>query len=125
MSISPGTLGPTLVESLRRRRGHDFYPPLEERAAMPVLYATEKIPADEKTVRLHYFIGGSDWWIVEVDWSEGLAFGFCDLGHGGGEWGYVSLTELEAIAVGPYQQPVERDLHFDPAPFREARKYRA
>lgn len=119
MTATPGALGPTLVESLRKRRGHDFYPPLSERLEMPALYETEPIRAALKVVRLHYFVGGSDWWIVEVDWSDGTAFGFCDMGHG--EWGYVDLVELEAIAVGPFQQPVERDLHFTPTPFAQTR----
>jgi hypothetical protein len=115
-----GQLGPELVETQRRRRGHKFYPPSSERAQMPKLYATENVPEADKIVRLHYFIGGSDWWLVEVDWTEGTAFGYCDLGHG--EWGYVHLPELEAVAVGPFGQPVERDLHWTPKPWKEVQR---
>jgi len=101
-----------LTETLRERRGHDFYPPAEERDAMPPLYGAESTPADDKIVRLHYFVGSADWWIVEADWTTGIAFGFCDLGFG--EWGYASLVELESIHIPERLLIVERDLHWQP-----------
>ena len=36
--------------------------PNEERlAAIPPLYESESIPLKEKTIHLHFFIGGCDW----------------------------------------------------------------
>ena len=48
--------------------------------------------------RLHYFIGGCDWWIVEKDSDpdnagQVQAFGIADLGMGP-ELGYISIPEL-------------------------------
>ena len=48
--------------------------------------------------RLHYFIGGCDWWIVEKDADpdhagQVQAFGIADLGMGP-EAGYISIPEL-------------------------------
>ena len=48
--------------------------------------------------RLHYFIGGCDWWIVEKDADpdhagQVQAFGIADLGMGA-ELGYISIPEL-------------------------------
>ena len=37
------------------------------------------------------------------------------------EWGYFSLAELESVH-GPFGLPIERDLHFQPAPISEVLK---
>ena len=34
---------------------------------IPRLYETENIPAEEKLIYLHFFIGGCDWYITEYD----------------------------------------------------------
>lgn len=62
----------------------------------------------DATVFLHYFKGGSDWYITEKDVQGGTrqAFGYSDLGKGG-ELGYISIDELT-------KNEVELDLHFDP-----------
>lgn len=88
-----------LIETRRAERGHDFYPPANVLASVPALYDTEQVPAEDKTVHLHYFVADCDWWIAELDPDSGLAFGYLRL-HGddaNAEWGYVSLPELEAI----------------------------
>lgn len=97
-----------------QRRGHDFYASLE---GIPSLYATETTSVDEKLVHAHYFVGGADWWIVEVDPVTMEAFGYCRIQTG--EWGYVSLPELEAVIAGPLSAVVERDLHWEVRPFSE------
>ena len=53
-----------------------------------------------------FFTGGAATWLISELGDNGIAFGFCDLGHGYPELGYVDLNEL--VALGK----VERDLHF-------------
>ena len=59
------------------------------------------------------------WLLAELDPDDGdTAFGLCDLGMGMPELGYVRLSDLQSIR-GPMNLPVERDLHFTPAPISE------
>lgn len=52
------------------------------------------------------------WLISEVDPDDpDRLFGLCDLGLGSPEFGYVSLSELQAVR-GRLGLPIERDLHF-------------
>lgn len=100
-------------------RGHDFLPDLPTLAMIPVLYATERVPLGDKTIHLHYFIGGCDWYIAELDTIEWRAFGYVDLGDPqNAEWGYIDLQELEAVWIGP-GFVVERDLGWSATPFGE------
>jgi hypothetical protein len=101
------------VETQRKRRGHDFYPPAEEMAAWPKLYATDgEGLIRDKPIQAHYFQGGMDWYIAEYDPKENEAFGYVNLGHGG-EWGYIDLAEVESVR-GQMGLPIERDLDFQP-----------
>lgn len=64
----------------------------------------------KQIAHLHYFAGGSDWWITEVSIEERLAFGYVCLN---GDWqnselGYVNIDELTSINV------VNIDLHWTP-----------
>ncbi len=56
------------------------------------------------------------WYAVEYDADEKLFYGLVD--GFDMELGYFSLTELEN-SRGPLGLPIERDLHFDPAPLSE------
>ena len=67
-------------EPHRGRRGHDFWPGPDVLAAIPSLYGTESVRAREKVVHLHYFAGGSDWWLVEFNPEDRIAFGYVRLG---------------------------------------------
>lgn len=124
--------GPVPVpETLRLRRGHAFYPPADIAAQVPRLYTTEKVAVAEKVVWLHYFGPSQDWWIVEANLDgedAGMAFGYVDLGFGGGEWGSVYLPELEAVQVhpttgdgrrSPFDVIIERDCYWSVRPFGE------
>ncbi|MFC1442875.1 hypothetical protein ABUW04_31965 [Streptacidiphilus sp. N1-10] len=119
-------------EQNRRERGHTFYPPFEDLAKIPALYATDGQAVEEKTIYLHYFTGGSDWYIAELDPKTGVAFGWARVNYPSGEWGYVNLIELEELCIAPravsqggrlvgiYPQIlVERDLHFTPTLARD------
>ena len=55
---------------------------------MPATYETEEIPQEEKVAYLHYFHGGSDWYIFEKDkgdpvnndFEQNQMFGYSILG---------------------------------------------
>lgn len=106
-----------LPETQRKRRGHAFYP--TKAAKVPALYSGEDIELEDKVIRAHYFVGGSDWWITEMDPEDGMAFGFCaPQGVERGEWGNVYLPELEAVKVQGWLV-VERDMWWKPITFAE------
>ena len=67
---------------------------------IPRLYETEHIPAEEKLIYFHFFIGGCDWYITEYD-GDDLFFGFAILNgdYEMAEWGYVSFAELKSICI--------------------------
>lgn len=104
-----------LTETQRERRGHDFY---EIPVQTPRLYATEKVAPKDKTIWVHYFGPSQNWWIAEVN-SDGMAFGYADLGFGGGEWGNIYLPELEAVNVHGGLVIIERDCFWTPKTFWE------
>lgn len=68
---------------------------------LPALYSTEGVKAENKTIAMHLFIGGSDWYVCEGDKEEGVLFGFACLNGDWGfaEWGYASIDELKALKV--------------------------
>jgi len=65
-------------------------------AKLPEFYTTEETPAEEKTIKMHFFIGGSDWYVAEYD-GDDTFFGFVILNsdYQMAEWGYFSLFELD------------------------------
>jgi hypothetical protein len=116
-------------ETQRRRRGHAFLPPRDQLNAIPELYATEKDgPLEHRTIHAHYFAGGCDWWVAELDRVEWIAFGYAQIQMG--EWGNFSLTEIERVNVAgrivtnggqmrrvPGLVVVERELDWTPRPW--------
>ena len=83
------------------------------KSALPPLYSTEDTPCEDKQVVVKFFnpLGSQTWEIVEGSQQDGgdwLLFGKCDLGYGA-EWGYVSLSELQAIKL-PMGMGIERDI---------------
>jgi len=80
---------------------------------LPALYSTEQVPCLEKMVIVRFFnpLGNQSWEIVEGSEEDGdwRLFGKCDLGFGSPEWGYVMLSELEAVNVG-LGMSIERDI---------------
>lgn len=102
----------TQTTELDRQRGHAFYPSDDVLAEIPGPYQTEHIPLDDKILHLHYFCGGADWYVVELNAETKEAFGWAELIPGCGEWGYFSLSELAELRIGPFV--VERDLDWLP-----------
>ena len=81
---------------------------------LPRLYETENIPLKEKMIHLHFFISGSDWWIVEFCPIDRLFWGFVMLGQDemNAEWGLINFDELCQLKVSYLE--VDRDLHWTP-----------
>ena len=75
--------------------------PSQERLnKIPRLYQTENISLKQKMIYLHFFIGGSDWYIAEYD-GEDLFWGYAILNNDYqmAEWGYISFRELKEIII--------------------------
>ncbi|WP_059007908.1 hypothetical protein [Streptomyces specialis] len=107
-------------EVCRQARGHPFYPPDDELAAIPGLYATDGHPAEDAIVHLRYVAAWGEWYVTELDPDTGAAFGRPALGRdaAGGEWGFIDLPALESTGSGP-SRLVARDLYHQPAPARD------
>lgn len=92
-------------------------PPIQETLnQLPRLYETEHTPLQDKTIHLHFFIGGCDWFIAEFDCDD-LMWGYAILNadFDCAEWGYISLKELKSILVPPGIE-VDFDLHWQKRP---------
>ena len=96
--------------------------PTKERLdEIPRLYETENIPLEDKEIYLHFFIGGSDWYIAEYD-GEDLFFGFTilngDLQYA--EWGYISFNDLKKLKIGKWLEvDCEKSRFWKVRPFKE------
>jgi len=81
--------------------------------ALPALYSTENTPCENKKIIVRFFnpTGSQSWEICEGEEEDGdwRLFGKCDLGFGSPEWGYVMLSELEAVK-GQLGIGIERDI---------------
>jgi len=86
------------------------------RQTLPKLGAQDGNP--DPTVYLKLFTPDSSWtWWVTEGGAEENDFRFFGFVRGmEDEWGYFLLSELRA-ARGPFNLPIERDLHFKPGPF--------
>jgi hypothetical protein len=101
-------------------------PKKERLAKMPKLYDTEEIPVQDKNIHLHFFLGGSDWFISETD-GEDIMFGFCILNNDYemAEWGYVSLSELRSIKIeGWLEVDCELEDHWKVRPAKDVDQIR-
>ena len=82
---------------------------------MPLPYGTDSTPADDKIVWLHYFYGGSDWYIVEKDSEpeQYQAYGYAKINDDEemAEWGYIDIEALKKT------NKVELDFYWKPRPF--------
>lgn len=64
--------------------------------------------------QLHYFYGGSDWYITEWDGKDEF-YGYAVLNgdYQNAEFGYISREELTTLYMGPLKGGVELDFFFD------------
>ncbi len=69
----------------------------EKTDSIPGLYATERVPFEDKVIYRRYRIReiGFYWLIAELDKEGNLAFGYANLNNDDfAEWGYISIDEL-------------------------------
>ncbi len=99
-------------------------PSATELDKLPRPYATEHVPLEEKVVHMHFFLGESDWYVVEYSPTGRMFFGYAILNddHDNAEWGYIALDELRGVNVHGVQ--VDRDLHWTPRKVREIERIR-
>jgi hypothetical protein len=66
----------------------------------------------EPVVKLHSRYGKAIWLLSELDQTNNIAFGLCDLGQGNPELSYVSINDLESIKHARLKVPM---VEIDPA----------
>jgi len=93
---------------------------------LPRLYATERVPFDDKVVVVKYFnpYGAGTWYGVEFDGTD-LFFGVVVL-NGAPAWGYFSLAEMAAQKATIFGrtvncQGIERERYWTPAKWSDVR----
>lgn len=70
--------------------------------------------------KLFHAYGSGTWYLTEYDGKD-IAFGYVT-GLLEDEWGYVAISELEALHIGGSIPRIECDLYFDPTPFSEIKR---
>lgn len=93
------------------------------------LYSQDEV--EEKVVIAKFFGGCACTWIIteasleyDVLFPDGTVgqdwcmFGYCDLGLGCPEWGYVYLSQIEELRFPPFGLPAERDRSMDSMHYR-------
>ena len=90
-------------------------PTAKQLSELPIFYATENIPLEDKVVEMHFFLGGSDWYAIEYSPEENAFFGYAVLGNDfqSAEWGYFGYEELRSIQMNSGFE-VDRDLYWTP-----------
>ena len=119
--MSPAQIS-VMADGCRTEEKDFFFDKIEELSnTFSTMHATygQDGKGDDAIVHLHYFRGGMDWFITEKDMEDEQiqAFGYCDLGMGSPELGYVSLVELA-------ENNVEVDLHWTPKTLGEVKANR-
>ena len=95
-------------------------PTPERLAAIPRFNETKGAPTDDLFIHLHFFIGGSDWYIAEYDGVDTF-FGYTILNGDlqNAEWGYISFTELKAVKVNGFEIDCELEEFWEVKSFSE------
>ena len=66
----------------------------------PAFYATDDgTDPYERTVFAHYFVGNSDWYVLEYSPLEDIIFGWAEILPDMGELGYTNMEELESAVI--------------------------
>jgi len=104
-----------------RRRRHSLMTE-ELRKQLPKLYSQEKVPDPMVVVKYFSPYSQAVWYVTEFDGDDTM-FGWCDLGFGEGELGYISLSELSETNRNGLPL-VERDLYWKPVTLSTAKRER-
>lgn len=103
---------------LDRARKHQLMP-AAIRSKLPKLYTQEDVADPLAMVKFFSPYSQAVWYVTEFDGRDQM-FGWADLGMGGGELGYISLSELEEANRNGLPL-VERDLSFRPKPLSQVK----
>ncbi len=97
-------------------------PRLEKLEKLPGLYETDQVPAADKIIHEHFFLGGCDWYMAEYGPPDRIFFGYAILNDDleNAEWGYISFDELRSVNVRGVQ--VDRDLDWRPCKASEVQR---
>ena len=114
----------TMSELSRGQEGDWFEQMFIEQAhrinTMPKTYEQDGL-GGQAVVHLHYFLGSSDWYILEKDVEGGIeqAFGLAILNGDVecAELGYISIEEITRCGA-------ELDLHFHPVTLQDIKAHR-
>jgi hypothetical protein len=87
-----------------RMKDHPLY--TQERQSDPTIYC-----------KLFHAYGSGTWYLTEYDGKD-IAFGYVT-GFVENEWGYVTISELEALHLCGAVPRIECDLSFEPTPFSQ------
>lgn len=112
----------TAAHRLDGVRGHQLLPATVARK-LPAVYSQENVADPIAQVKLFSPYSGAVWYLTEYDPSSKQAFGWADMGFGGGELGYISIAELEGMNKKGLPL-VERDLYWKPMPLSKAKHSR-
>lgn len=90
--------------------------------SLPKLYATEEIPLKEKLIQLHFYIGNTDFFIIEYDGKETFwGFAILNNDYQMAEFGYIDFQELRSIRTNGWHE-IECDLHWKIRPANQVEK---
>lgn len=72
-----------------------------------------KVPIDKAIIHAHYFVGGSDWYVIDWDRKDNLFFGFVVLNGDlqNAELGYFSFAELDEFNRYPLLMNLDFNWH--------------
>ena len=83
------------------------------------LYSHDEEPLSKTKVLVKYFVGPATWYVSEgsKDGDDWIFFGVVHIAGNEPELGEFTLSELEALRVGPLGFRVERDLYLTPGKY--------
>ena len=72
-----------------------------------------KVPIDKAIIHAHFFVGGSDWYVIDWDRKDNLFFGFVVLNGDlqNAELGYFSFAELDEFNRYPLLMNLDFNWH--------------
>jgi len=108
------------ASSMDRLRGHQLLPASIAKRIPPI--GSQDNVKDPK-VFVKFFSASGVWFVLEFDGRDEM-FGWADLGMGGGDLGYFSLSELDRVRNRMGMPAVERDIYFKPKPLSQAKSER-
>ena len=90
--------------------------------SLPKLYSTEEIPLEEKLIQLHFYIGNTDFYIIEYD-GKNTFWGFVILNGDTemAEFGCIDFQEIKSIKVNGWQE-IDCDLYWQMRPANQVDK---